>query len=64
MQVNVFFYHQNHLRHWLLTKKLDGVRVDLPLFINESTGLYQISYSTIAKWIEIKKTIEANTRTK
>lgn len=52
------------LKFWLLTKKFDGVRVDLPMEFNNETRTFEISERTIKSWIQIKKSIEEKTRTK
>ncbi|CAF0869942.1 unnamed protein product [Didymodactylos carnosus] len=44
---------QDRLRYWLTSRKIDGVRVDLPLMKD-----YSISYVTIDKWKTIVKKAE------
>ncbi|CAF0978935.1 unnamed protein product [Adineta steineri] len=48
----------DRIRYWLSTKKIDGIRVNLPLEYNQQTRLYTISYRTIKHWSEIKTEIE------
>lgn len=52
------------LRHWLLTKKFDGVRVDLPLDFNRSSNVFTISYETIDRWNNIRSDIEKKSKPK
>ena len=44
--------------------KLDGVRVDLPLELNQQTGLYSISYKTINRWNFTVNEIKKKTKSK
>jgi glycosidase len=43
---------------------MDGIRVNLPLIYNGSTNSYNISYSTINEWNQIKSEIEKKSKSK
>ncbi|CAF1652387.1 unnamed protein product [Adineta ricciae] len=55
---------ENRIRYWLLSKNVDGIRIDLPLQFNQQTNLYEISSETISQWNLIKYQIEKQTKTK
>ncbi|CAF1276716.1 unnamed protein product [Adineta ricciae] len=59
-------YEESEIRikYWLTTKKVDGIRVNLPLEYVSSTGSYNISYSTIQKWNDLKNDIEKKSKSK
>ncbi|CAM4863318.1 unnamed protein product [Rotaria socialis] len=54
----------NRLRHWFSSKKVDGIRVDLPLFWNKTTRSYDVSYKAINQWNDTKNEIEKNSKPK
>ncbi|CAF3405217.1 unnamed protein product [Rotaria socialis] len=54
----------DRLRHWFSSKKVDGIRVDLPLFWNKTTRSYDVSYKAINQWNDTKNEIEKNSKPK
>ncbi|UJR19835.1 hypothetical protein I4U23_022968 [Adineta vaga] len=55
---------KSRIEYWLVTKKVDGIRVNLPLEFNSSTSSYDISYSTIQQWNKLREEIEKKTKPK
>jgi hypothetical protein len=60
----IFDKSVERINDWLSTKKIDGIRVNLPLELNPTTRLYKISYETINQWNQIKNNIEKKTKPK
>jgi hypothetical protein len=52
------------INHWLKNKRIDGIRVNLPLIYNSSTRSYNISYQTINHWIDLIQNIGKKSKPK
>lgn len=54
----------HRINYWLLNKKFDGIRVNLPLALKNATKTLGISYKTIDQWIKTVEDIQKKTKPK